>query len=112
MDPPSANLDIEAQVWTNLNGNLFDRKLEKPSFKVDDMVFISKRKERFEKGYGNNLSREIFTVHKVLPRIHVVFKLCRDFNNGVIAGRFYEKEIQKVKDSGKVLLLNSLHLYP
>ncbi|GBO35043.1 hypothetical protein AVEN_102932-1 [Araneus ventricosus] len=78
---------------------IFDQKAKKPPFKVGDMVRISKWKGRFEKGYENNWSREIFTVHNILPRIPTVYKL-RDFHNKVIEGTFYEKEIQKVVDSG------------
>ncbi|GBM67575.1 hypothetical protein AVEN_73704-1 [Araneus ventricosus] len=99
MEPSSVNIDNQSQVWQNLYGELIKEKSEKPSFKVGDTVRISKWKERSEKGYENNWSREIFTAHKILPRIPTVYRL-QDFHNNVIQGTFYEKEMQKVVDSG------------
>ncbi|KAF8784258.1 hypothetical protein HNY73_009962 [Argiope bruennichi] len=99
MKPSSVNIDNQAEVWQNLYGNLSEQKSEKPSFKVGDTVRISKWKGKFEKGYENNWSREIFTIYKILSRIPIVYKL-KDFNNNVIEGTFYEREMQKVKDSG------------
>ncbi|GBN66758.1 hypothetical protein AVEN_169117-1 [Araneus ventricosus] len=99
MEPSSVNIDNQADVWQNLYGDLSKQKAKKLPFKVGDTVRISKWKGRFEKGYENNWSREIFTVHKILPRIPTVYKL-RDFHNNVIEGTFYEKEMQKVVDSG------------
>ncbi|GBM92731.1 Putative uncharacterized transposon-derived protein F54H12.3 [Araneus ventricosus] len=99
MEPSSVNIDNQEEVWQNLYGDLSKQKLDKPSFKVGDMVRISKWKGRFEKGYENNWSREVFTVHQIVPRIPTVYKL-RDLNNNDIEGTFYEKEMQKVVDSG------------
>ncbi|GBM81787.1 Putative uncharacterized transposon-derived protein F54H12.3 [Araneus ventricosus] len=99
IEPSSVNIDNQAEVWQNLYGDLSEQKSEKPSFKVGDTVRISKWKGKFEKGYENNWSREIFTVHKIVPRIPTVYKL-QDFNNNVIEGTFYETEMQKVVDSG------------
>ncbi|GBL91271.1 Putative uncharacterized transposon-derived protein F54H12.3 [Araneus ventricosus] len=99
MEPYSVNIDTQAEVWQNLYGVLSEQKSEKPSFKVGDTVRISNWKGRFEKGYENNWSLEIFTVHKIVPRNPTVYKL-RDFHNNVIEGTFYEKEMQKVVDSG------------
>ncbi|GBN24860.1 hypothetical protein AVEN_161206-1 [Araneus ventricosus] len=99
MEPSSVNIDNQAEVWHNLYGDISKQKSEKSSFKVDYTVRISKWKERFGKGYEYNWSREIFTVHKIVPRIPTVYRL-RDFHNNVIEGTFYEKEMQKVVDSG------------
>ncbi|GBN77103.1 hypothetical protein AVEN_67419-1 [Araneus ventricosus] len=98
MKPSSVNIDNQAEVWHNLYGDISKQKSEKPFFKVDDTVRVSKWKGRFEKGYENNWSREIFTVHQIVPRILTVYKL-RDFHNNAIEGTFYEKEMQKVVDS-------------
>ncbi|GBN56405.1 hypothetical protein AVEN_182661-1 [Araneus ventricosus] len=95
MEPSSVNIDNQAEVRQNLYGVLTKEKAEKSSFKVGDPVCISKWK-RFEKGYETNWFREIFTVHKIVPKIPNVYKL-RDFYNSVIEGTFYEKEMQKLK---------------
>ncbi|GBL95303.1 hypothetical protein AVEN_37752-1 [Araneus ventricosus] len=99
MKPSSVNIDNQAEVRQNLQDDLSKQKSEKSSFKVGDTVRISKWKGRFEKGYENNWSTEIFTVHKIIPRIPTIYKL-RDFHNIVIEGTFYEKEMQKIVDSG------------
>ncbi|GBM75543.1 hypothetical protein AVEN_180654-1 [Araneus ventricosus] len=99
MESSSVNINNQAEVWQNSYGDLPKQKSEKPSFKVGDTVRISKWKGRFEKGYENNWSMEIFTVHQVVPRIPTVYKL-RDFHNQVIEGTFYDKEMQKVVVSG------------
>ncbi|GBM66108.1 hypothetical protein AVEN_169775-1 [Araneus ventricosus] len=99
MEPSFVNIDNQTKVWHNLYGDISKQKSEKPSFKVDDTVRINRWKGRFEKGYENNWSREIFTVHQIIPRIPIVYKL-QDLNNNVIKGTFYETEMQKVVDSG------------
>ncbi|GBO14419.1 Putative uncharacterized transposon-derived protein F54H12.3 [Araneus ventricosus] len=99
IEPSSVNIDNQAEVWQNLYVDLSKQKSEKAVFKVGDTVRVSKWKRRFGKGYENNCSREIFTVHQIIPRIPIVYKL-QDLNNNVIKGTFYETEIQKVVDSG------------
>ncbi|GBN27011.1 Putative uncharacterized transposon-derived protein F54H12.3 [Araneus ventricosus] len=99
MEPSSVNIDNQAKVWQNLYGDFSEQKSEKASFEVGDTVRISKWKGRFEKEYENNWSREMFTVHQIVPRIPTVYKL-QDFNNNVIGVTFYETEMQKVVDSG------------
>ncbi|GBN95873.1 Putative uncharacterized transposon-derived protein F54H12.3 [Araneus ventricosus] len=42
MEPSSVNIDNQAEVWHNLYGDNSKQKSEKPSFKVDDTVRISK----------------------------------------------------------------------
>ncbi|GIY45143.1 hypothetical protein CEXT_80471 [Caerostris extrusa] len=83
----------------NLYNDIVEPNIKHSSFKLNDSVRISKWKDRFEKGYKNNWSREIFTIHQILPRQPIVYKL-KDLKGEIIEGTFYEKEIQKVTDSG------------
>ncbi|GIY23777.1 uncharacterized transposon-derived protein F54H12.3 [Caerostris darwini] len=106
MEPYAVNIDNQAQVWKNLYNDITEPNVRQSSFKLNDSVRISKWKDRFEKGYKNNWSREIFTIHQILPRQPIVYKL-KDLKGEIIKGAFYEKEIQKVTDSGFVTQLPS-----
>jgi len=65
-------------------------------FKVGDSVRISRLKGIFEKGYLPNWSEEIFTVYQIKNTIPVTYIL-RDTSGEVIAGSFYNEELQKTK---------------
>ena len=65
-----------------------------PKFKVGDFVRISNYKNIFAKGYTPNWSEEIFIVNEIentVPWTYVI----NDLDGEVIAGSFYEKELQK-----------------
>ena len=65
-----------------------------PKFKVGDFVRISNYKNIFAKGYTPNWSEEIFIVNEIentVPWTYVI----SDLDGEVIAGSFYEKELQK-----------------
>lgn len=98
MEPEAVNENNQSQVWQTLYGNQ-TKPVSKIDFKVGDTVRISKEKLRFEKGYEQNWTREIFTVYKIIPRNPVVYKL-KDLTGEVIEGTFYKQELQKITDSG------------
>ena len=77
------------------------KKLPKsvPKFKVGDTVRISKEKLRFEKGYEQNWTREIFIISQIIRRNPIVYKV-KDLADEEIRGTFYEQELQKVIDTG------------
>ncbi|GFU32645.1 uncharacterized transposon-derived protein F54H12.3 [Trichonephila clavipes] len=50
-------------------------------------------------GYEQNWTREIFTIHDIIRRNPIVYKL-KDLAGEVIRGTFYEQELQKVTHSG------------
>ena len=60
---------------------------------MKDIVRIIIEKLRFEKGYEQNWTIEIFTIHKIIPRVPVVYKL-KDLSGEIIKGIFYEPERQ------------------
>ena len=98
MEPASVNVNNQSQVWKTLYENDKTPAM-KSNFKVGDTVRISKQKLRFEKGYEQNWTVEIFTIHKIISRVPVVYKLT-DLAGEIIKGTFYEQELQKVSDSG------------
>ena len=98
MPPASVTIDNQSQAWNNLYESK-SVKVSTSKFQLGDTVRISKEKLRFEKGYEQNWTREIFTIHQIIDRIPVVYKL-KDLSGEVIKGTFYKDELQKITDSG------------
>ena len=98
MEPAAVSKENQSIVLKNLYGN---KKLPKsvPKFKVGDTVRISKEKLRFEKGYEQNWTREIFIISQIIRRNPIVYKV-KDLADEEIRGTFYEQELQKVIDTG------------
>ncbi|GFU58836.1 uncharacterized transposon-derived protein F54H12.3 [Trichonephila clavipes] len=99
MTPASVTETNQSQVWENLYGKQNNKKVNKPNYRLNDTVRISKEKLLFEKGYEQNWTREIFTIHDIIRRNPIVYKL-KDLAGEVIRGTFYEQELQKVTHSG------------
>ncbi|GFY55033.1 uncharacterized transposon-derived protein F54H12.3 [Trichonephila inaurata madagascariensis] len=99
MTPASVTETNQSQVWENLYGKQNNRKVNKPKYRLNDTVRISKEKLLFEKGYEQNWTREIFPIHQIIRRNPIVYKL-KDLAGELIRGTFYEQELQKVMHSG------------
>lgn len=97
MAPIDVNDNNIREVWYNLYGDIINNKIKKqpPKLKEGDYVRISKEKMKFEKGYEQNWSEEIFVIKKVILRKPVVYEI-KDLKEEDIRGTFYEKELQKV----------------
>ena len=65
-----------------------------PTFKVGDIVRISKYKNIFAKGYVPNKSEKVFVIKKVKNTVSWTHVVC-DHKGEKIVGTFYEKELQK-----------------
>ncbi len=78
-------------------------RLVKNKFKIGDFVRVSKYKGSFEKGYTPNWSPELFEICCVNRKYPVTYKL-RDYKNCIIAGCFYEAELQKTKNNEAFLI--------
>ena len=84
----------------------YDKTNKIPKFKVNDLVFISlKRRELFDKPTGNiKWSEELFKIHSIHKSNVIIYKI-KDLNDEVIQGIFYEKELQKTKNtSGQYII--------
>lgn len=95
MSPASVNENNVLAVWQHLYGEK-EGKWSKPLFSVGDHVRIIKEKGKFEKGYVQNWSDEIFCVVQVIKHQRPVYIL-EDLNNEKISGTFYNYELQKVR---------------
>lgn len=72
------------------------KHLKKPKFNVGDTVRITRAKGAFEKGYEETFTREVYIVSSVLNTNPREYKL-KSLKDELIEGRFYEKEMIKVK---------------
>ena len=94
MTPVEASkLENELTVFKNLYPEGEEKETEKPKFKIEDRVRISKKKKKFEKGYTTRWTKEIFVIEKVLNTVPVTYKI-KDLNDEEIKGSFYEQELQ------------------
>ena len=80
-----------------------------PRYKIDDLVRISlKRRDVFDKPSSNiRWSEELFKVHSI-NRSNVITYKIRDMNDEIIEGIFYEKELQKTKNTSKVYIIEKI----
>ena len=83
----------ESDVWNNIEtSRVVERTV--PKFKLGDSVRISRLKGIFEKGYLPNYSEELFTIVEV-KRTDPVTYILKDHQDEIVAGGFYEQELQK-----------------
>lgn len=78
-------------------------KYQKPKFKLDDRVRISKYKGTFTKGYLPNWSTEIFRIYAIKPTRPVTYIL-QDLRGEIIEGEFYEQELKLSRTGDNFLI--------
>ena len=108
--PEKVNKSNENQIFKNSYG--YDKKVGdetfiKYKFKVNDKVRISKSKNIFEKSYTPNWTREIFSIHKILPRVPPVY-IIKDEQNEIIKGVFYEQQLQKIYKTDNIYYIENI----
>ncbi len=110
LTPNQVNYRNESQVFVNLYGykrESFSKEITKINFKVGDNVRISKVKSTFEKGYQRNWTNEIFVINKIIGSLPVTY-IIKDFDNEIIEGSFYEKELQLVNKLDKIFKIEKI----
>ena len=81
-----------------------------PKFKINDLVRISlKRRQLFDKPSGNiKWSEELFKIYSIHKSNVITYKI-KDLNDEFIKGTFYEKELQKTKNTtGEYIIKKTL----
>ena len=80
-----------------------------PKFKTNDLVRISlKRRQLFDKPTGNiKWSEELFRIHAIHKSNVITYKI-KDMNNEVIQGIFYEKELQKTRNTSEEYIIEKI----
>ena len=104
MKPIDVNKSNEKHIKdTVYNYNIINRI---PKFKINDLVRISlKRRQLFDKPGGNiKWSEELFKIYKINKSNAITYKI-KDLNYEIIKSIFYEKELQKTKNtSGQYII--------
>lgn len=101
MAPNDVRKEHERHIWYRLYGaadKLLRQRLKssKNVPQAGEVVRISRWKGTFEKGYAPNWSNELFNVNRVVKHPVPMFEL-RDAKDEPIEGRFYTKELQRVR---------------
>lgn len=96
MTPEKASLADNEPLLMKLQQAKLNRHDGKAKFQLGDRVRLSKLKERFEKGYTQNWTKEIFTVCGVIHSKPPMYKV-EDNNGEEIIGSYYGEELMKTK---------------
>ena len=101
MKPIQVNKNNEKCIKENIYS--YNKTSKNPKFKVNDLVRISlKRRNLFDKPSGNiKWSEELFKIHSINKSNVITYKI-KDLNGEIIKGIFYERELQKTKNTSEV----------
>ena len=107
MKPVDVNKSNEKYIKDNFY--TYDKTNKKPKFKINDLVRISlKRRELFDKASGNiKWSQELFKIYKINKSNVITYKI-KDLNDEIIKGIFYEKELQKTKNTSNEYIIEKI----
>ena len=87
----------------------YNKTSKNPKFKIGDLVRISlKRRDIFDKPSGNiKWTEELFKIHSINKSNVITYKI-NDLNDEIIKGIFYERELQKTKNTSEVYVIKKL----
>ena len=107
MKPTQVNKSNEKYI--NENIYTYNKTSKNPKFKIGDLVRISlKRRNLFDKPSGNiKWSEELFKIHSI-NRSNVIRYKIKDLNDEIIKGIFYERELQKTKNTSEVYVIEKI----
>lgn len=95
--PVDVNETNAKEIFLRMYGSPNDwfKNLKKPKFQLGTHVRITRQKGKFEKGYEETYTREIFVISKILNTNPREYKI-KSLKGDEIEGRFYEKELADV----------------
>ena len=107
MKPIEVNKSNENYIKENIY--TYNKTNKNPKFKIGDLVRISlKRRDLFDKPSGNiKWSEELFKIHSINKSNVITYKI-KDLNDEIIKGIFYEKELQKTKNTSEVYVIEKI----
>ena len=107
MKPVEVNKSNEKYIKENIY--TYNKTSKNPKFKIGDLVRISlKRRDVFDKSSANiKWSKELFKIHSI-NRSNVITYKIKDLNGEIIEGIFYEKELQKTKNTSEVYVIEKI----
>ena len=107
MKPIEVNKSNEKFIKENVY--TYNKTSKNPRFKIGDLVRISlKRRELFDKPSANiKWSEELFKIHSINKSNVITYKI-KDLNDEIIEGIFYERELQKTKNTSQVYIIEKI----
>ena len=107
MKPVEINKNNEKYIKENIY--TYDKTTKIPRIKIGDLVRISlKRRPIFDKPSSNiKWTEELFKIHSI-NRSNVIPYKTKDLNDNIIKGFFYERELQKAKNTSQVYIIEKI----
>ena len=107
MKPIEVNKSNEKYIKENIY--TYNKTSKNPKFKIGDLVRISlKRRSVFDKPSSNiKWSEELFKIHSINKSNVITYKI-KDLNDEIIKGIFYERELQKTKNTSEVYVIEKI----
>ena len=107
MKPIDVNKSNEKYIKENIY--TYDKTSKIPKFKINNLVRISlKGRDLFDKPSANiKWSEELFKIHSINKSNVITYKI-KDLNDEIIKGQFYEKELQKTKNTSGVYIIEKI----
>ena len=107
MKPIEVNKNNEKNIKENIY--TYNKTSKNPKFKVNELVRISlKRRNLFNKASSSiKWTQELFKIHSINRSNMITYKI-KDLNDEMIKGIFYEKELQKTKNTSEVYVIEKL----
>ena len=107
MKPINVNETNEKHIKNTVYNYDITNKI--PKFKINDLVRISlKRRELFDKPSGNiKWSEELFKICSIDKSNIITYKI-KDLNDEIIKGIFYERELQKTRNSSNEYIIERI----
>ena len=107
MKPIEVNKSNEKYIKENIY--IYNKTSKNPKFKVNDLIRISlKTRKIFDKPSSNiKWSEELFKIHSINKSNVITYKI-KDLNDNIIEGIFYERELQKTKNTFEVYIIEKI----
>ena len=104
MKPIEVNKNNEKYIKENIY--TYNKTTKFLKFKINDLIRISlKRRNIFDKLSANiKWSEELFKIHSIYESNVITYKI-KDLNDEIIEGIFYERELQKTKNTSGVYII-------
>ena len=105
--PIEVNKNNEKYIKENIY--TYNKTNKIPKFKINDLVRISlKRRYIFDKPSSNiKWSEELIKIHSINKSNVITYKI-KELNDEIIEGIFYEKELQKSKNTSEVYIIEKI----
>ena len=107
MKPIEVNRNNEKYIKESIY--TYNKTTKSPKFKISDLVRISfKTRKIFHKPSSNiKWTEELFKIYSINKSNVITYKI-KDLNDAIIEGIFYERELQKTKNTSEVYIIEKI----